>query len=230
MLRHERKSIRLKGYDYTEPNRYFVTICSDFHACIFGEVVNEKVSRSEVGQIVLDCWNAIPAHNRNVTVDICQVMPNHVHGILEIRWKKPRPPVGTLHATSLHSGQIHSTISPKPGSLSAIIRSLKSAVTKEVHSRFNSFHGAIWQSRFYDRIIRSDREYFFIERYIKLNPLLWGFDIDNPRIEHRSLETLCQTLRDQHQLDDMEVEYLLDHESLYREWVGIRDSKTPKAS
>jgi len=87
MARHDRRSIRLKGYDYTQPNRYFVTVCANDRVCIFGEVINGTMKLSRVGKIALECWGSIPKHFPNARVDICQVMPNHVHGILEIRWR-----------------------------------------------------------------------------------------------------------------------------------------------
>lgn len=64
-------------------------------------------------------------------------------------------------------------ISPKPGSLSTVVRSYKSAVTKQANER-NLQHA--WQAKFHDRIIRSVREYKRIEEYIILNPLRWDED------------------------------------------------------
>ena len=241
MARHERKSTRLRGYDYAEPNRYFVTFCTSHRVCSFGEVVDGTVRLSTVGQIARDLWNAIPDHDHNVEVDICQVMPNHLHGILEIRWKKSGPCAGTLHAedprrsaraTSFDdrhlmehlSQRSMSSISPKAGSLSTILRSFKSAVTKKVHEECPTQIGPVWQSRFYDRIIRSDLEYFRIERYIRLNPILWSLDIDNRNAHLPSLEKLRSELRETHHLDDGDIEYVLRHEDLYREWSESRDT------
>jgi len=80
--RHHRRSIRLKGYDYTQPGAYFVTICTQDRACLFGEVVNGEMRRNAAGQMVLEVWNELPRYYRGVDIDAFVVMPNHVHGII----------------------------------------------------------------------------------------------------------------------------------------------------
>jgi len=75
---------RLKRRDYSSPGLYFVTICSDFKRCIFGDVEDEKVQLSTLGRIVQESWMAIPSHFARVQLHAWMVMPNHVHGILEI--------------------------------------------------------------------------------------------------------------------------------------------------
>jgi putative transposase len=67
-----------------------------------------------------------------------------------------------------------SGISPVKGSLSTIIRSFKSAVSKYAH--YNGFADFTWQSRFYDRIIRSEVELSNIRHYIEQNPLKWEME------------------------------------------------------
>jgi putative transposase len=82
---HHRRSIRLKGYDYTNPGAYFVTIClqeKDVH--LLGKVVAGQIQLSHFGEIVLKCWHRLSRHYPNVIVDEFMVMPNHVHGIILI--------------------------------------------------------------------------------------------------------------------------------------------------
>ncbi|MCC7018314.1 MAG: hypothetical protein IT332_01080 [Ardenticatenales bacterium] len=83
--RHHRRSIRLKGYDYTAAGAYFVTIVSHSRRCLFGEVVDGVMHRNPVGEIVAACWAAIPRHFGHIALDEWVVMPNHVHGILVFR-------------------------------------------------------------------------------------------------------------------------------------------------
>jgi len=82
--KHHRRSIRLKGYDYTQPGGYFVTIVTYHRDLLFGEIVNEEMQLNDLGKIVEECWRAIPEHIPNVELGAYVIMPNHVHGIIVI--------------------------------------------------------------------------------------------------------------------------------------------------
>ncbi len=82
--KHHRRSIRLKGYDYSQPGAYFVTVCTQDSAFLFGEVVNGVMVLSGWGRVVVACWRGIPEHFPNVELDASVVMPNHMHGIIII--------------------------------------------------------------------------------------------------------------------------------------------------
>jgi len=82
--KHHRRSIRLKGYDYTQAGAYFVTICTQGRECLFGQVVEGKMRVNPFGEIVVWAWNDLPNHNPHVELDAFVVMPNHVHGIVLI--------------------------------------------------------------------------------------------------------------------------------------------------
>jgi len=82
--KHHRRSIRLKGYDYTAPGAYFVTICTQDHVQMFGEVVGGDMRLNPHGRVVDTYWSRIPRHFLHVTLDAWVVMPNHVHGIIVI--------------------------------------------------------------------------------------------------------------------------------------------------
>jgi REP element-mobilizing transposase RayT len=81
---HDRKSIRLKKYDYSSPGEYFITICTHNRECILGEIVGDKMQLSLIGKVVQECWEKIPRHFSNVETDAFIIMPNHVHGIIII--------------------------------------------------------------------------------------------------------------------------------------------------
>lgn len=81
---HHRRSIRLKGYDYSQAGVYFVTVCAWNKEFLFGEIKDGKMLFNEYGEIVMKCWNAIPGHFVNVACDEFMVMPNHIHGIISI--------------------------------------------------------------------------------------------------------------------------------------------------
>ena len=90
-----RRSIRLKGFDYAAPGMCFVTVCARDGAFLFGEVINGEMVLNECGQIVMDVWNEIPQHFANVALGAFVVMPNHVHGVIEIM----ESCVGATHAS-----------------------------------------------------------------------------------------------------------------------------------
>ena len=79
-----RRSIRLKGYDYAKPGVYFITICTDDRQCNFGRSENSTIKLSPIGKIAEKSWEKIPEHFRNVALDRYVIMPNHIHGIIVI--------------------------------------------------------------------------------------------------------------------------------------------------
>ena len=99
--RHHRRSIRLRGYDYTSAGAYFITICAHRRECLFGEVVDGVMRLNVYGRVVDACWQAIPDHFPHVMLDVYVIMPNHVHGIIAI---VDDPPVGARHASPLEFG------------------------------------------------------------------------------------------------------------------------------
>jgi len=174
---HHRKSTRLKGYDYTQPGSYFVNICTANRRCIFGNVEDGEVRSSDIGRIVDEDWRAIPNHYGNVTLDAFQIMPNHLHGIIVIneslsdkrghaggvslRNEKNNLNYGRDTTPSCPDDESNDLVKrkfgqPIGGSLSTIIGAYKSGVTIKIRNA--GFHDgeSIWQSRFYDHIIRGD--------------------------------------------------------------------------
>ncbi len=83
----QRRSIRLPDYDYSSEGAYFVTICTKNREGLFGEIRNGTVELSKIGQIVRDYWLEIPKHFGNVQLDEFVIMPNHLHGIINITKK-----------------------------------------------------------------------------------------------------------------------------------------------
>jgi putative transposase len=90
---HHRRSIRLKGYDYSQAGLYFITICCYDKLCLFGEIIvpnNQSANNNlaqmmlnDAGKIAHECWLEIPNHFPNVVLHEFVVMPNHIHGIIE---------------------------------------------------------------------------------------------------------------------------------------------------
>ncbi len=170
-------SLRYPGRDYSYPGKYFVTICTANRTKWFGQITNSKMQLSDIGSIACKFWYDIPLHFPYVTLDEFVIMPDHIHGIIIINRSSKNPVVGSLHATNLllHDdvpvkNKAMSAISPKPGSLSVVIRSYKSAVAKNARLINNDFS---WQSRFYDTIICTKGQLSRIRKYIRNNPINW---------------------------------------------------------
>jgi putative transposase len=152
-----RRSIRLRGYDYSRPGAYFVTICATTH--LFGRVRSGEMILSRFGDIARECWTHIPDHFLHVRTDAFVVMPDHVHGILLLRDHERRiSAVGCIRA----------------GSLGAIVRSFKSVVAARVKQLRGGGVGAIWQRNYFDRIIRTAADLDRVRRYIMNNPARWS--------------------------------------------------------
>lgn len=81
---HHRRSIRLKGYDYSSEGLYFITICCHNKVCLFGHVVNGAMVLNEYGQVAFNEWIKTPEIRPNVELGEFIVMPNHIHGIIRI--------------------------------------------------------------------------------------------------------------------------------------------------
>jgi len=175
--KHEfhRRSIRVRGYDYSEGGPYFITVCATARKSIFGEILDGQVNLKPWGKVVLACWQEIPDHFPQVELDEFVVMPNHVHGIVTIAGRHGRGMA--CHAPTTGVGEFGK---PKAGSLPTIIGAFKSATTKRIHQLFKSPDTAIWQRNYYEHIIRDEKSLNRIREYLHYNPLRWALDRENP--------------------------------------------------
>ncbi len=171
------ESLRLQGWDYSSPGYYFITICTKNREHLFGAIEDGKMCLSGMGKIAHRYWMEIPDHFPNIRLDQFVVMPDHIHGLLLV--VSPSFSVETLHCnvSTEKEGEcdkaFYSRISPKPGTISAVIRSYKSICTKMIHKEFDSSL-QVWQTRFYDRIIRNKDHVNNVRQYILDNPGKWG--------------------------------------------------------
>ena len=183
--KHHRKSIRLDGYDYSQAGAYFVTIVTYQRDCLFGKIENEEMLLNDFGKIADECWLAIPEHFPNVELGAHVIMPNHVHGVVVICDDESASHLGTTDdgrrgAALLRPYDDDNThkINVKPGSLGAIVRSYKSAVSYRINKEHNAT--GIWQRNYYEHIIRNADEANRIHLYIEANPAQWDDDDENP--------------------------------------------------
>lgn len=166
-----RKSIRLSEYDYTLPGAYFVTIVTYQRKCILGAIRNGEIILSNIGRIVNNTWQEIPIHFPNATVDNYVIMPNHIHGIVNIL----DTGVGARHASPLRGKD---PLGTSPRSLGVIIGSFKSAATKRIHQTEEYKKIQVWHRNYYEHVIRDERDYEKIVEYIITNPANWMDDPD----------------------------------------------------
>jgi putative transposase len=169
--KHNRKSIRLKGYDYSQPGGYFVTICTQNKEMLFGDVIDGNVVLNESGKYTQKCWCVIPRHFPDVCLDEFIIMPNHIHGIIFIVENDQN--VGIQNFESLHQ-QKNRYQKIIPRSIGSIIRGFKIGVTKWF--RKNTEIYSVWQRNYYEHIIRNEPELNRIRKYIFENPLKWQED------------------------------------------------------
>ena len=161
--KHHRRSIRLRGWDYTSPGAYFVTLCTHNGQCLFEDERFRQIAEEE--------WQRTAIIRPYVQLDEFVIMPNHIHGIL---WIVRDDNVGARRR-----------LAPTPrgapsGSLGAIVGQYKSAVTRRIN-RIRKTPGApVWQRNYYEHIVRKEDELRRIREYIRLNPLKWGLDRENP--------------------------------------------------
>jgi len=173
--RHQRRVIRLQGYDYSQAGAYFVTVCTQNRTPLFGDVVDGDLLLNDAGRMVTAEWLALPARFPTIELDAFVVMPNHLHGIIVTT----TIPVGAaLVAAPMPS------IKTTP-SLGSIVGAFKSRATVEyilgvkTHA-WPAFHGRLWQRNYYEHVIRNDESLDRIRQYIYDNPARWAHDPDNP--------------------------------------------------
>ena len=125
---------------------------------------------NNLGYVAAKYWSEIPDHFSFVTSDEFIVMPDHVHGIICIN--KPYLDVGAQNFARLQKQPMpyENMFGPQSKNLGSIIRGYKIAVTKYANENNIPFG---WQPRYYDRIIRNERELNNIRRYIRNNPIMW---------------------------------------------------------
>ena len=186
---HHRRSIRLKRYDYSQEGLYFITICTQNREHFFGEIRRgDDLSRpgmqprpemqlNEYGKIVQMVWNELPQHFQKIILHEFIVMPNHIHGIIEIG-------VGTDCCRGASRGASNRAPTKNGGfaeknnpmfyeNLPRIIRWFKGRITFECRKTMPYF---AWQRNYHEHIIRNENAYQTISEYIINNPINWGND------------------------------------------------------
>ena len=222
----QRRSIRLKGYDYSQAGLYFITNCCQDRACRFGEIVGAgftpaqngqpgqigqpqgiahttQMVLNEYGNIAYNEWAKLPERFMNFELDVFQIMPNHMHGIIVLKDvvgatlavarddddavarddddAVARDDDAVARDNTVGDGDIGAGASPAPTSatISDIVGAYKSLVANgclEIYKSKNEMMGKLWQRNYYEHIIRNEQSYQTISDYIINNPAKWAED------------------------------------------------------
>jgi len=163
---HVKKSLRLAEFDYSSPGYYFVTTTVRYFRRVFGSVVDAMMIHNERGIIAVDCWEQIPYSYPGLVLHTYVVMPNHVHGIIEITANALRARTSAKDAETVESRASEFLLSQAVGSF-------KAAVTRGIDESVKREKMSFWYPGFMDRIIRNQFEYNQRTQYILNNPRRW---------------------------------------------------------
>jgi putative transposase len=166
---HHRRSIRLYFYDYSSPGLYFVTVCVQKKELLFGDIADGGVVLGRTGQEVRRIWESLLQRFGSVALDAFVVMPNHIHGTIEIVGAPLAPP-----------GSYRQADPESQPTLGAIVRTFRSTSAISVNGLLNRSERGVWQRNYYEHIVRDQDELAKIREYIAENPLWWAQDRENP--------------------------------------------------
>ncbi|GAB4236248.1 MAG: transposase [Stanieria sp.] len=171
-----RKSLRLPKYDYSGNGAYFITICIKNRECLLGKVHDGQVILNEFGQIITNIWSSLSTRYEQIELDEFVVMPNHIHGIIIIN------SVETIHELSLQKSSAELSIKERRRMLlPKAIGYFKMNSAKQINQMRQTIGVSLWQSNYYEHIIRDETALNIIRTYIINNPLNWHQDLENPQ-------------------------------------------------
>lgn len=200
---HHRRTIRLKGYDYSQAGLYFVTICCQDRICRFGKIVNHEMILNEFGTIAYNEWIKLHERFSNFELDVFQIMPNHMHGIILLNDDVARAPLAGAQNTGMQINHIQNAnnktnlespsgqpkqhspsgqpqgIVPANTTVGNMVGAYKSLVFNACLDNYkmkNETMGKLWHRNYYEHIIRNEKSYINISEYIINNPSKWNDD------------------------------------------------------
>jgi REP element-mobilizing transposase RayT len=178
---HHRRSMRLKGCDYSTVGAYFVTICVQNHHCLFGHIETGPMILNDAGKMVDHWWHELKNKYVNIDIDHYVIMPNHFHGIIRI--------VGAdlcVGPEFVHCPQGRHAGLPLRIPISKMVQWFKTMTTNQYiqnvkRNHWKPFDKTLWQRNYYEHIIRSETSFHKIRQYIMDNPGTWAVDRLNPQ-------------------------------------------------
>ncbi len=174
--KHHRRTTRLKGYDYSQPGYYYVTLCIHERKKLFGDVIDGEMRLSDCGQVAYSIWSALPQRFPGIEIDQFVIMPNHLQGIIVLSG-------GTTHIgesrdeTPRGEAVKHPMPMPMSGpapTLGQIIRNFKALTSYSLHKA--GYAAFAWQERYNEHVVRNPPDLKRIREYIVNNPAHWAAD------------------------------------------------------
>lgn len=159
-----RQTIRLRGYDYSQPGVYFITICTKNRECIFGKIAGNKIHLSPAGLIVVEEWLNMAETCSDIELDSWVVMPNHFHALLVVTTRAYKT------SRQLTMAQRRNMTVPK------IVGRFKMLSAKRINAMQQTPGMKLWQRNYWDHIVRNKSELNRIREYIHNNPAQWESD------------------------------------------------------
>jgi len=190
---HRRRSLRLRGYDYSLPGPYYVTLCTQNKKCLFGRVINGEMVPNRTGRIIKEGWIRTGENRDGIELDEWVLMPNHLHGIVVIseiltRAIRELPLHGMVeNEDSLRGLDIFAKAAyefpqridikhRRNMILPNFIGRFKMQTAKQVNKMWKIPGKPLWQKNYWERIIRDEEDLNRIRQYIRNNPALWEKD------------------------------------------------------
>lgn len=181
---HHRRSIRLKGYDYSQAGLYFVTICCQDRICRFGKIENGEMILNPNGEIAHNEWIKLAERFPNMEMDVFQIMPNHMHSIILLNnhgsvgagFTPAHDDENDDNRATANNNRATATVAPTVGDIVGAYKSLVANGCLEIYKSNNETMGKLWQRNYYEHIIRNEQSYQTISKYIINNPAKWNDD------------------------------------------------------
>ncbi len=182
---HQRTSIRLKDYDYSQPGAYFITLVTIGRDNLFGQINEGEMKSNRYGEIVQKTWSNLSHHYSHISLDGFVIMPNHVHGIIVINDDNSKGEslknvvasgIDSQNPSNLRDEQKTRPRLPAGHGLSEIVRWFKSFSARSINNLRGQTGQPVWQRNYYEHIIRNQGEWDTIRAYIADNPRRWMED------------------------------------------------------
>jgi putative transposase len=192
--KHHRKSIRLKGYDYSQVGLYFITICCQNRLHLFGNVINKQMILNDAGKMIEKWYIELENKFPNIQCHEMIVMPNHIHFIIEnvgsvgadLRVCPNNSDLSETKKSETDLSETKKSVSETLGEhvgspLHRVIQWFKTMSTNEYirgvkNNNWVPFDGKLWQRNYWEHVIRNDNSYQKISEYIINNPSKWNED------------------------------------------------------
>jgi REP element-mobilizing transposase RayT len=219
--KHHRKSIRLKGFDYSQNAAYFITLVTQGRECLFGEIIDGEMQLNAAGEIITLAWLGMEPRFPHVQLDEFVIMPNHFHAIISVGATlvvapdvvapdvvapdvvAPDAVAPDAVAPDVVAGEQRAGTSPAPTNTNTVVKTalgdivgaFKSIATHKYilavrRGNLPPFAGKIWQRNYYEHIIRNERDWERIRRYIRVNPARWAADMESPITKPTAMDAL----------------------------------------